>query len=477
MINQVRELAAQKKPIRKISLILGISRNTVRQYLRQDSAEPDQTDPQLSHWSNHLPWDEIAAKRIAGYQIDQLHKTYGPEAASYWAFNRLLKKKMLADPSHQVTIVQKHLAGEKVQIDYTDGLLVFDRATGKSRKTHLFVGVMAFSSYTFGTFCFDQKLPNFLRCQEAMWRFFGGVTPYVVPDNLRSAVSKAHRYDPDINPSYCDFANHWGFGVIPARPYKPRDKGLVEATIGAIQRSFFQEYRDKTFYSLDELNRDFRIFLDQFNQKIMKDYGTSRLARFQAEKDKLLPLARNSFEIAEWKEHKVHPDCHVQIQHCYYSVPFRYVGQMVRAKITDRVVEVFSSTLEPIAFHSRITMKGCRATVEAHLPEEKLQACQFEIIQAVARAKAIGPGMLELMEKIFGTPRPLVGLRKAQGILRCWGKDGVDNEAMEYAAGQCLTFAKIRTDFFRDCALSFQKMQARGSKLAPVRNNNNVYVR
>lgn len=127
---------------------------------------------------------------------------------SYWSFNRFLKKQMITDPLSQVTIVQKHVPGEKVQIDYTDGLLIFNRLTSKTRKTHLFVGVLTFSDYTFGRFCFDQKLPNFLRCHEAMWHYFGGVTPYIVPDNLKSAVSKAHRYDPQINPTYCDFANH-----------------------------------------------------------------------------------------------------------------------------------------------------------------------------------------------------------------------------------------------------------------------------
>ena len=119
------------------------------------------------------------------------------------------------------------------------------------------MGVLPFSSYTFGEFVSDQKLPTFIGVQERMFAYFGGVTPYLVVDNLKSGVHSAPIcYDPDVNPTYCDFANHMGFAVLPARPYKPRDKGSGESTIGVIQRDFFQEVRNRVFYSLSELNAD-----------------------------------------------------------------------------------------------------------------------------------------------------------------------------------------------------------------------------
>ncbi len=121
-------------------------------------------------------------------------------------------------------MVLKRQAGEKIHIDYTDGISIYDAKTGKELKTQLFVGTLAFSSYFYAEFCWDQKQASFLKVQENMWRFLGGVTPYLVVDNLKSGVSKAHLYDPDVNPTYCDFANHYNFAVLPARPYTPRDK-------------------------------------------------------------------------------------------------------------------------------------------------------------------------------------------------------------------------------------------------------------
>ena len=179
--------------------------------------------------------------------------------------------------------------------------------------------------------------------------------------------------------------------MLPTRPYRPRDKGKVEANIGAIQRSFMQEIRDTKFYCIDELNLAFKNFLSAFNQRKMKDYGVSRFERFQSEKELLLPLPRIRYDLVNWHEAKVHPDCHIQVGHCYYSVPFRYIGQMVRVKKSSSLLEIFSQTLDPLACHNLLKTKGCRSTVDSHFPEQKLQASRFEIKQAIAKAQAMGP--------------------------------------------------------------------------------------
>ena len=478
MVEQIKELKAQGKPIRKISEILGISRNTVRRYLRGDDNTTkggciDEKPEGDTDWKSRLPWQEILKKRRSGFQVNILHEQYCSKDVSYWSFGRALKKLDSIDPVAQVSIPQIHKAGEKVQVDYSDGLALYDYKTGKTRKTQLFCGVLAFSGYTFGQFSMTQSLASFIRSHEDMWSYFGGVAPYVVPDNLKAGVKKAHRYDPEINPTFCDFGNHCGFAVLPARPYRPRDKGLVETTIGAIQRSFYQQYREHRFYSLEDLNRAFARFLEAFNNKVMKDHGVSRLERFQAEKMLLKPLPKNRYELVEWKEAKVHPDCHIQIQHCYYSVPFKYVGQIVRVKKSNHQIQIFAQDLQVIASHKLSSRKGYRSTIDSHFPEKKLQACRFEIKQALSKAHAIGPKMSELAKNIFSGPHPLTGLRKAQGMLRCWGKDDIDQEAMEYAAGQCLTFAKYKTDYFRQCALSFRSHN-RAKLLAPVRSADDI---
>lgn len=252
----------------------------------------------------------------------------------------------------------------------------------------------------------------------------------------------------------------------------------MEATIGAIQRSFYQIHKDSKFYCLEELNSSFRKFLDGFNSRVMKDYGVSRSERFLYEQSMLLPRPRERYEIVEWKNAKVHPDCHIQVSHSCYSVPFRYVGQQVKVKISDKLLSIYSLDLKLLATHTPAGNRGGRSTRQEHLPEEKLQACQFDIKKASAQARSIGPVMSELIEAVFSGPHPLTGLRKAQGMLRTWGKDGVGKEAMEYAAGQCLTFRKIRTDFFRQCALTYHKQSAsQGTHLAPIRSAGSAYLR
>ncbi len=372
-----------------------------------------------------------------------------------------------------VTIPLTHKPGEKAQIDYCDGIDIIDPVTCKITKTQLFTGVLPFSSHIYAEFSLDQKQASFLQSQENMWRYFGGVTPYLISDNLKSGVHKAHIYDPVTNPTYCDFANHHGFAVLPARPYRPKDKGAVEATVQALQQSFYQKHNRRTFISLGELNLALHQFLEEFKHRQMKDHGASRWERFQQEKDLLLPVAE-PFDFREWTTAKVHPDCHIQVKHCFYSVPFQRVGQQVRVRISKGLVEIFDAECQPIAAHARLMGKGKRSMVDSHLPEERLQASRFEIKQAKAKAEVIGPKMSELMDTLFSGPRPLINLRRSLGILRAYGKDGIDQGAMEFAAGQCLTFRRFQLAYFRSCAKTFASQRHRNKQQAPHRDESSL---
>lgn len=467
---EINKLHAQGKSIRKIGEALGLARNTVRRYLRELDPLP-LPSPGNRGWAGSLDWELILKQNRSGIQINQLHQDHAPPGVSLSAFYRRFSVVNQTAPT--VALVLTHKAGEKVQVDYTDGVLVYDDK-GNARKTQLFCGVLPYSGYTFGEFTFDQKQGSFLRSHENMWSFLGGVTEYVVIDNLKSGVSRAHRYDPEVNPTYCDFGNHYGFAVLPARPRTPRDKASVESNIGAIQRSFFQEVHARRFQSLAELNVAFRTFLNRFNNRLMKEHGVSRWERFQNEKKALQALPPIRYDLREWKTAKVHPDCHVQVQNCFYSVPFRLVGQEVRVRMSDTLVEVFDVECKAVAAHHRLDGRGRRATLDAHLPDDKLQASRFEIRQALAKADSIGIEFSDLMQKLLGGLRPLTHLRRAQGILRLLGKDGIDASAMNYAAGQCLTFRKYRLDFFKGCALSWSRARRNSENTAPTRVNEHM---
>jgi transposase len=474
MQEQIRVLLSQGLSIRKVALALGVSRQTVRKFGIQTIA-PDapSVGQQQLEWDVAIDWSAVSKEAAAGTTIKQLHQELAPEV-TYTKFRRRLLAKSL--PVVSGTLRLDHKPAEQTQIDYCDGIPIVDRNTGECRKTHLFCGVLPFSSYTFGEFVWDQKLPSFIASHERMWAFFGGVTPYVVIDNLKSGVKTAHRYDPDVNPTYCEYGNHQAFAVLPARPYKPRDKACVEATIGAIQRSFFQEVRCRTFYSLEELNAAFRSYLVRFNSTIMKDYGQSRADRFASEKTLLKPLPTTRFELFEWRSAKVHPDCHVQVDRSFYSVPHRAIGQTVRVRRSEKLVEIFSDDHQRLATHARLSGIGKFSTDEQHYPDGKLSIKRFEIRSAQAEAERIGPKTIELVAGLIHSSHPLRHLRRIQGILRLHQSGRVSCEALEYAADMALVFRKPRLNYIKACAEHFDANGRRPVLVRPPRSESEIFL-
>lgn len=471
MQEQIRIMSVQGVSIRKIAKALSVSRKTVRKILGI-------TDPPQASVAEEkilpIDWAHVREEVGKGCTIKQIHREAAPEM-SYLGFWRAFRGEVPVAP--EVTIRLHHKPGEKTQIDFCDGIPVTDPRTGKTRPTQLFVGVLPFSSYTFGEFVENQKLPTFLGVQERMFTFFGGVTPYVVPDNLRSGVHQAHLYDPDVNPTYCDFANHMGFAVLPARPYKPRDKGAGESAIGVIQRGFFQEVRNRTFYSVSELNQVFRDYLRRLNNETMKDYGVSRQQRFEEEKKFLKKLPDSRFQLSEWRSAKVHPDCHIQVGKNFYSTPFRYVGQKVRVRLTEKMVEVFSEEGLPVAAHSRLAGLGRFSTFDSHYPEAKVSVARFEVHHAQEQARRIGPHVEKLVAELLSGEHPLRHLRRVQGMLRLIQSHQVSGEALDYACSQGMIFKKMRLAYIKACAIHFQQNGLKPKLVAPQRALENVHLR
>jgi transposase len=469
---------AQGRKIRKIAKALGCSRNTVRAHLRNHAVpDPEEGSEKIStsDWAKGFDWEKIAKERNCGVTAKQLYQEYAPQV-SYSQFGRYLVQVNKRKQSSTAAPALAHNPGEKTQVDYADGLLVIDPRSGKKRKTQLFCGVLPFSSYTYAEFSESQKKSDFIRSHERMWAYFGGITPYIIVDNLKSGVTKAHRYDPDLNPTYCDYANHTGFAVLPARPYTPRDKAAVEAAIGVIQRSFYQKYRATTFYSLAELNLALRVFLDDLNAQIMTDYGVSRADRFATEKPLLIERSSSPYEISEFKDAKVHPDCCIQIAKALYSVPFNYVGQTLRVKITDKMIVIFDKTHAQIAVHLRQPAYG-RAIEESHLPPQSQQIRSFDVIKAKAKAEAIGERTKEFVDWQFDDERPLRVLRRIQGVLRLHDA-GTTREAMEYAASQALQFKRRELRYFSNCAKYFSTTGGRPRLVDhPIRDASTLHLR
>ena len=453
MQKQILELHAQGMTARKIAKTLKVGRNTVRAILKR--GEVIAAGAIFPEWAKSIDWEKVRLEVAKGVPMNILAREHAGDKISYVQFWRQFHKKYPELPT--VTMRLEHKPGERCFFDYADGIDIVDRNTGEVRKTWLCCGVMAMSSMTFGEFTFSQKREELMRSIEKSFRYFGGVTPYVTVDNQKAAVNMAHWYDPDVNPAFVDFANHWGFAVIPARPNRPRDKAGNESGIGVIQRQFFQEVRDRTFYSLGELNEVFREYIERLNNTVMKDWGVTRAERFSGEKALLKSCPVTDWEMCEWRTSKVHADCHVQVLKKFYSVPHKYVGQEVRVKVTSKMIEVFDRDLNPIAAHARLLGRETHSTDPRHYPEEKVALTQFSVQQALRESERVGEETAKLVRDLLSGEYPLKHLRRVQGVLRIFQTGRVTREGLEYASKMGMTFGKTQFSYIQATAQYFDR--------------------
>jgi hypothetical protein len=457
----------------------------LRKYIQRELLSVFPIEPDVlkncPEWLKNLDWNYLVAERQKGVSFKILFQEIPNLEVKYWCFWRNLKElcNLIHPKKPNTTMLLRHKPGEKCFIDYGDGILIRDQKTGAERKTWIFVATMPFSSKVFAEFVFDQKLPSFINSHENCWNFFGGVPPYVVSDNLKSAVTRAHIYDPDINKTYCNYANHAGFAVLPARPRRPKDKANVECHVGILQRSFFQKVRNEIFFSIGELNYALKNYLKELNDSVMKDHGVSRNQRFETEQKVLQPLPLEQFEMPEWKESVVHPDCHIQVAKSFYSVPWIYVGKHVRVKVTNKNIEVFDlRSLERIAFHTKCLILGGRKTQEEHWPPEQYSQTNFTVEYAKKEAAKIGKHTEIYVNALFEQQRPLQHLRKVQGLLRHVSSHRFSKEAMEYATAKAFGFQKTSNSYLTECCAYFTKSNGKIDPkkfLKPERNSENTY--
>lgn len=309
-----------------------------------------------------------------------------------------------------------------------------------------------------------------------MFSFFGGIPEYLVVDNLKSGVLKAHRYDPDLNPTYCDYATHMGFVVFPARTKTPRDKPAVEGAIGVIQRQFYAQMRNHIFYSIQQMNEKLRIYLDQLNHALMKDYALTRAEQFQIELPQLKPIPTEAFEIVEYRNAKVHPDCHVQVDRCFYSVPYSFIGQNVRIQLKLNLVEIYSQDHQSIALHARAQGVGVFSMHDSHYPQQKVVAARFDVVALKKEAQRIGAETLAVADELLSGHSPLRYLRRVQGIVRL--AKALPGEAIEYGCKQARLFGRLRLRYITDCATQFHRNGARPLlvKIAPQRQLSELFL-
>lgn len=350
-----------------------------------------------------------------------------------------------------LTMRQHHPAGKRLFVDFS-GLTVpwIDALTGQSHEAEIFVAVLGASNFTFVRAVPDQSSESWLDCHVRAFEFFKGVPETCVPDNLRSGVSRACRYDPDTNPSYLALAEHYGTAIMPARAYKPRDKAKVEVGVQIVQRWIIALLRRQSFTSIHEINNQIRVLLDRLNDKVMKHLGVSRRKLFEdVERPSLKALPAERFSIPEWKIAKVSIDYHVEFERHYYSVPYRFVGKTVDLKATHGTVEVFEGGRR-IAIHPRYRgQPGHHTTKAEHMPASHKAYAEWTPERIVSWAEESGPSVAELCQKIMASrPHPEQGFRSCLGILRLGKNYG--RERLDKACEMALRMKSLRYRTIQD---------------------------
>ena len=350
-----------------------------------------------------LLWQEYRSHDQQGYGYSRFCQLYGE-----W------RRRVSA------TMRQTHVAGEKLFVDFAGvTIAVFDAANGQVRVAHIFVAALGASNYTYAEARWSQGLVDWIGAHVNALTALGGVPKAVVCDNLKAGVTKPSRYEPGINRTYQDLADHYGFVVLPTRVRKPRDKAKVEVAVLIVERWVLARLRNRRFFALEELNTAIRECIADLNSRVMRKLGKSRRELFETlDRPALAALPDEPYRYAEWKKCRVAPDYHVAIDDHYYSVPSRLIGAEVEARATDTTVEIFHKGSR-VASHVRSRLKNRHTTITAHMPSAHRRYAEWTPARLNQEAARIGPATTALVAAIMtAKPHPEQGFRSCLGILR-----------------------------------------------------------
>ncbi len=324
----------------------------------------------------------------------------------------------------QPTMRFNHKAAEKMFEDFSgDKLSYTDPTTGKQIEVELFVSVLGASSYIFAYVVANQNIENFTECNVKAFEYYAGVPECIVIDNLKAGVTSACYYDPDINRTFADLAEHYNTAVLPARPYKAKDKAKVENAVLQAQRRIIAVLRNMTFFSLWELREAVREATEKLNKRPMTLTGKSRYELYmEIERSQLKPLPQDRFTIYKWKKGKIHIDYHLQVEKSYYSVPYTLIGQQVEARYNNKIVEIFhedKGIRKRAASHKRSHRKGEFVTDKLHMPHEHRQYLEWTPQRMKQWGRKIGENTKILMEKMIESKKvPEYAFRGCLGVIR-----------------------------------------------------------
>ena len=387
-----------------------------------DFAEVHRQLQSNKHVTLQLLWEEYQQSQPAGYRYSQFCELY-----------RRWRRKL------DVVLRQDYRAGEKMFVDWAGATIpIYDRESGEAKAASLFVAALGASSYTFAHATLSQDLANWIDCHIRAFEFFQGSSKLVVPDNPRTGVTRACRYEPDLNRTYLEMAQFYGVAIMPARPYKARDKAKVEAAVLLAERWLIAVLRHEKFFSLADLNQALVPLLERLNQRPFRKREGCRASLYATlDRPALQPLPVQRYVLAEWKKVRVNIDYHIEVDRHYYSVPFQLRGEEVEARFTLTTVEIFYRGTR-VASHIRSFVAYHHTTVHEHRPKSHQAYLEWSPSRLIHWGESVGPATAQVIRTILESkPHPEQGYRACLGILRL-GKRYTDAR-LEAASKRALT--------------------------------------
>lgn len=484
-MRQIREVLRLKWGLgyseRQTASACGVSRPAVRSYLQRATAAalqwplPEALDDAaleqrlfpapvtLPARSRPLPdfstmHQELRRKGVTLMLLWEEYKESHPEGLQYSQYCELYRRwAARIRPSMR----QVHRAGERCFVDYAgQSVPVIEPRTGELRRAQIFVAVLGASHYCYAEATWSQALPEWIGSHTRALRYFGGVPELLVPDNLASGVTRAHRYEPLLNPTYREMAGHYGTAILPTRVRKPRDKAKVETAVQLVERWILARLRHCQFFSLAELNTEIARLLEHLNTRPLRVLPGNRRSQFeQIDRPALRPLPAQPYVFAEWRHARVHIDYHVGVDGHYYSVPYLLIGQQLDVRLTASTVEILRRG-QRVASHVRSYSKGRHTTTAEHMPAAHREYAHWTPARLIDWAGKTGPSTAALVEILMARrAHPQQAFRSCLGIMRL-GKTYGD-QRLEAA---CLRALQIGAHSYR----SLESILRRGLDQQPL---------
>ena len=442
-IKQILVLIKDGFSNRKIGATLGISRNTVNSYVQQFNSSGYSIGELLNFEENRLNelftgkttidttrhdvlmlyFERIkAARSHPGFTFQYHYNEYVNNVINPYGYTQFLEHFHRKYSKAKGSMKLEHIAGHEMFVGFAGKKLeIVDKDTGDIKPVEVFVSILPCSQYTYVEACGTQNRNDFISCCKNALHFYGGVPKAIVSDNLKSAVTRASKHEPVINRSFKDFAGYYGCVINPTRVYAPQDKALVENAVHLTYQRIYYPLRDMTFFSIEELNREIRRLLTEYNKLLFKRKEASRLELFQTiERGYLKPLPSEQYEIKEYRRAKVQKMGYVYFSpdKSYYSVPYRYIGKQTQIHYTQKHIEVYYNH-QRIAIHQRNHSTGSYNTNSDHLSSTHQSYLGWNPDYFKDKAAAHGEHVVDCVEHILtSVDYPEIGYKRVIGLLQ-----------------------------------------------------------